>query len=388
MRKKVIIGLLIVLVILIIALLIPKNLELKGDSEVILNLDEKYIEEGTNFKSEVTGTVDTSKEGEYTLVYKKGNQEVTRTVYVVDPSSLVVGLYGSQNTLVREGDPYIESGAFGIDKENGPVTEYKIKGEVDTKTPGKYEVTYTFNVGKLKKKVTRNVEVVAKDEFEANTDGVPVMMYHYVYTKENRPKSVNSNYILDTDFRKQLDYLKENNYYFPSFDELRAYVDGKIALPKNSAIITFDDGQSYFMQNGIPIMNEYKIPATAFIIGTKGAGKNLYPYATEYVSFETHSYDMHKAGGYIGHGGIISAMKKDEIVKDLQKGIKLVGSSNAFAFPFGDITEDGKKAVEEAGIDVAFSTVFGKVNVGDDYRALKRVRVNGGIKLEDYIDNL
>jgi len=97
---------------------------------------------------------------------------------------------------------------------------------------------------------------------------------------------------------------------------------------------------------------------------------------------------MHKAGGYIGHGGIISAMKKDEIVKDLQKGIKLVGSSNAFAFPFGDITEDGKKAVEEAGIDVAFSTVFGKVNVGDDYRALKRVRVNGGIKLEDYIDNL
>ena len=72
---------------------------------------------------------------------------------------------------------------------------------------------------------------------------------------------------------------------------------------------------------------------------------------------------MHKPGGNIGHGGILSALSKDEIVADMKKSQKQVGAANAFAFPFGDITNDGKAAVAEAGFDVAFSTVYGKVHV-------------------------
>ena len=388
MRKKLAIAVGVAFIGVLAIVLSFEGLKLNGAEELILNIGTEYIEEGTNVESEIEGMVDTSKVGDYTLTYRYKGKELTRTVHVVDPESLVVGLYGSEQTKVRQGDPYIESGAFAIDKTKGPVTQCVIEGTVDTQNPGIYEISYNFQSGYLKKTVKRQVEVVTKENFKANTTGIPVMMYHYVYTKDNAPEKINSNYISDEDLKKQLKYLKDNNYYFPSFDELRAYIDGKIALPEKSAIITFDDGQKYFMQNGIPIMNEYKIPATSFIIGTKGAGPNLYKYATEYVSFETHSYDMHKPGGNIGHGGVISAMTKEEIVADLNKGTKLVGASNAFAFPFGDITEDGKKAVEEAGIDVAFSTVQGKVYPGDDYRALKRVRVNGGNSLQYYIYNL
>ena len=44
--------------------------------------------------------------------------------------------------------------------------------------------------------------------------------------------------------------------------------------------------------------------------------------------------------------------------------------------------------IKGAEISCAFSTVYGKVNVGDDYRALPRVRVQGAAGLEAYIAGL
>ena len=55
----------------------------------------------------------------------------------------------------------------------------------------------------------------------------------------------------------------------------------------------------------------------------------------------------------------------------------MVGSDNAFAYPYGDVTEDAKEAVAEAEIQCAFTTAYGKVHVGDDYREFSRVRVHG-----------
>lgn len=388
MKKKLLLIALVIAVLIFSAGCGPKTLELVGGTDVVVNLGQDYIEEGTNIEAEVTGTVDTHTVGDYTLTYKYKDQEITRTVHVVDPDVLVVGLYGSKNTVVREGDPYVESEAYGIDTNNGLIDECEITGEVDTLVPGNYEVTYTFKVGYLEKSITRNVEVVEKEKFVQNTDGVPVLMYHYVYTDTNRPSTLNSNYVSDVELKEQLTYLKDNEYYFPSFDELRAYVDGRIALPEKSVILTFDDGQRYFLENGIPILNDFEIPATSFIIGTKRGPEIVKEYATEYVAFESHSYNMHKAGGNIGHGGVISAMTKDAIVADLKQAIELTKSNNAFAFPYGDITEDGKTAVEEAGIGVAFSTVHDKVYVGDDFRNLCRIRVSGGNGLAQYVANL
>lgn len=93
-------------------------------------------------------------------------------------------------------------------------------------------------------------------------------MYHYVYTKDDIPDSLNSNYILDTDLEAQLQYLSENNYCFPSYQELAAYVKGELTLPEKSVILTFDDGQKGFLNYGIPLLEKYQIPATSFVIAS------------------------------------------------------------------------------------------------------------------------
>lgn len=365
------------------------TLKLNGESEVIVNVGQTYEDEGTNVdKAQVLGEVDTSKEGDYTVKYTYKEQEVERIVHVVNPDNLVVGLRGSEKTIVKQGDPYIESGAFGIDKISGVLDDFEISGQVDTETPGEYAIIYTFKSGYVKKEIVRQVEVMAKDEFKANTDGIPVMMYHYVYTESDKPEKLNSNYISDKKLEEQLKYLKNEGYYFPSFRELRAYADGKISLPQKSVILTFDDGQKGFLNYGVSLLNKYKVPATSFLIGIKDGESKIKTYASPYVAFESHSYNMHRAGGNIGHGGVISAISKEQIVEDLKQQIDMVGSDNAFAYPYGDVTEDAKEAVAEAEIQCAFTTAYGKVHVGDDYREFSRVRVHGTNSLDSYIAGL
>ncbi len=366
-------------------------LKLNGKQDVVLYQGEKYEEKGVNsIFAKASGKVDTNTLGDYTIIYTVGKQSITRNVHVVDAKQLVVGLKGCENTLVREGDPYVESGAFAIDKLNGPVANanIKISGNVNTSKPGEYTVKYTAKAGYITKKIIRKVTVVPKDEFEADTDGIPVLMYHYVYGKEEVPDDLSVNYILNDDFEEQLKYLTENGYYYPSFTELRAYLDGKIALPKKSVILTFDDAQHGFFAYGMALLEKYKVPATSFVIGTQNGADKVKVNANPYIQFQSHSYDMHKAGGNIGHGGVISAMSKDEIVADLTKSFEQVGNSEAFAYPYGDYTDTALEAVEESGVLLAFTTEGGKVKVGEDFRKLSRVRVSGGNSLQSWIDSL
>ena len=146
---------------------------------------------------------------------------------------------------------------------------------------------------------------------DKQTGGIPVLMYHYVYDPANPPADVDANWIPTTSLEPQLQYLTQNNFYYPSWPEVRAFIDGKHSLPKNSIVMTFDDGEPHFFQYGTPLLAKYKVPATSFIIGADGEALNkMKTYATPYLEYESHSFDMHRAGGTVGHGGrIISSSR-------------------------------------------------------------------------------
>lgn len=309
---------------------------------------------------------------------------------MVDPKRMIINLNGDENTIVKQDDKYVESGCHVIDKKDGNISDKaKITGKVDTSKPGDYKITYTItNSNGLTMKKVRNVKVVENSKFDNNTKGIPVLMYHYVYTKDDLPEKMDVNYILNTKLEEQLKYLTENDYYFPSYKELEAYVKGEISLPKKSVILTFDDGQKGFLKYGIPLLEKYKVPATSFVIASKNGEKKVKQYASEYISFQSHSYNMHRGGGNIGHGGIVSAMTKEQIIDDLKKSHEIVQNSEAFAYPYGDVIDNAKEAVKEANILCSFTTHYGKVKIGDDLTALPRVRVIGTNSLTGYINSI
>ena|SRR5699024_1429891 len=210
-------------------------------------------------------------------------------------------------------------------------------------------------------------------------------MYHYVYDPASPPDNLDSNFISTDSLAEEMKYLHDNGYYFPTWQEVRDYVDGKLILPEKSIVLTFDDGPNY-MYLGIPILEQYQTPATSFVITSYWNDREmLYGYASDYLTFESHSHKMHQGGGSIGHGGIYTAMTREEVLADLEQSFEICGNRDAFAYPFGDYTEEGCSTLEEAGLLCAVTTENAKCYPGDNPYILPRVRMLGTQTLDSFI---
>ena len=301
--------------------------------------------------------------------------------------SIVMTLGGDKDTYVLRGEDYLEPGCHAYDPEEGNLSDVAIDGTVDTSTVGDYTVTYTAALSTgAQATAERTVHVVESfDDFAGNAETLPVLMYHYIYTEDDAPEHEDANYLLDTKFEKQLAYLVENNYYYPSYQEVRAFAQDTHTLPARSVVLTFDDGQEGFLKYGIPLLEKYEVPGTSFLICSQKKTKSkLKKYASPYVSFQSHSYNMHRDGSDVGRGGIIHALTTKEIVKDLKKAQKILGTTEAFAYPYGDNNENAWAAMEKAGVLCAFTIVNRRVEPGDPPEALPRVRIAGEYAQEGF----
>ena len=304
-----------------------------------------------------------------------------------DPGDIVIGINGDADTYVLRGEEYIEGGAHAASPSHGVLTPaIETSGNVDPNTAGDYTITYTARDSEgHAAKAERTVHVV--DSMDTMKTGVPVLMYHYVYDESNPPSDLNGNWIVDTKLDEHMQYLNDNGFYYPSFPEVQAFIEGKHSLPAKSVVLTFDDGEDGTLGFLDALSSKHHIPVTSFMICSDqtAAANKVAKYASPYVQFESHSISMHQPGGTIGHGGRISAMTKDEILDDLRNSAAVVGSGQAFAYPFGDTTPDGQEAVSEAGLNCAFTTKNDWCYIGDDVTALNRVRISGEYSIDSFI---
>lgn len=293
-------------------------------------------------------------------------------------------LNGDADTILLVGEEYLEAGCHAVQAGVGDITDsIKVTGEVDASTPGDYTITYQAATAEgTYADATRTVHVV--EDLDAAED-LPVLMYHWVYTAMDVPDDLNGNFILDTDLEQHLQYLSSNDFYFPSYEEVRAFVDGVHTLPERSVVVTFDDGEQGFLDYGIPLLNEYEVPATSFLVcEDDDAAYKVEAYASEYVRFQSHSFGMHKAGSSVGKGGILHAMSQQEIYDDALAAEAVLGDVEALAYPFGDNNETAWAALEEAGILCAFTVQNDRVSPGENPYALDRVRISGEYTLDGF----
>ena len=299
-------------------------------------------------------------------------------------STAVITLDGGTAVEIKLGEGYTDPGYSAQDADGTDLTD---QVQVDTSAlnrAGEQQVIYTVkdSLGRETQAV-RNVTVLPNTEYE--TPGLPICMYHYVYDPASPPENLDSNYISTDSLAEEMKYLHATGYYFPTWQEVRDDVDGKLLLPEKSIVLTFDDGPNY-MYLGTPILEQYQTPATSFVITSYWNDREmLYGYASDYLTFESHSHKMHQGGGSIGHGGIYTAMSREEVLADLEKSFEICGNKDAFAYPFGDYTEEGCSTLEEAGLLCAVTTENAKCYPGDNPYLLPRVRMLGSQTLEAFV---
>ncbi len=413
---------------------IKPSIELNGKDNITIKVNDKYEDEGAkayigkkDVSSSITTTnnLDTSKVGTYNIEYTiklnylKNKKKVIRTIKVVDEEAPTIELKGEETVTIIEGEQYVETGYNARDEHDGDITKsVVVENNVDSTKPGNYEVTYkvtdssgnesvikrrvtvkskpapvvvnsnsnkTSNSIANKKSNTTNTKVTEKVGTSGTGRGVAILMYHYFYDKNVKTnETINSNYMEIHDFESQMKYLHDNNYYFPTWQEVADFVDGKITLPEKSIVVTCDDGHASFFNLAIPVLNKYNIKATSFIITSKPSAKKIPKYKSENIIFESHTHDMHRGGCTGGHGGLFRCISYDKGLADLKASQAVTGSSDALAYPYGDVTPNVLAITRASGFKVAVTTKYGKAQKGMDKLQLPRIRMNRGTSLAGF----
>lgn len=371
------------------------EIHLIGAEEISLNLGETYEEQGAEAKlneekltPEIMGEVDTNIPGEYTIRYtvanKKGKNETTveRRVLVKDNIAPTIELKGEDTIKLLVGDKYEEKGASANDNIDGDLTNnIEIIGSVDTSKTENYEIEYRIRDSAGNQATAKRKVIVSEKKKIATTtskSGLPVLMYHFFYDK-NVSSGKDNNYMEISDFEDQIKYLTDNDFYFPTWQEVEDYIDGKINLPSKSVVITVDDGDDSFFELAVPIIQKYNAKATSFVITSWYGYRANNKQAN--ISYQSHSDCMHE--GANGKGVMLS-WSYDKIMEDVKQSSKTLGGSTVFCYPFGHYNDLDKKVLKDAGYRLAFTTEGGRVYKGSDKFALPRVRMSKGVSLSTF----
>lgn len=189
---------------------------------------------------------------------------------------------------------------------------------------------------------------------------IPVLTYHRI-ADEECCVSIDS-------FRRQLDYLKKNNY-IPI--NVRTYLDciyKKIAVPRRAVLLTFDDGFEDNLTNAAPILKEYGFPAVVFVISDWIGKMNDWEDFPGKVPAKTMSVDQLKAwidcgleiGSHTSNHKKLNKLDKQEQWLEISESKKkletLLGVQiDTIAYPYGDFDTTTAELAELAGYLAGFA---------------------------------
>lgn len=181
---------------------------------------------------------------------------------------------------------------------------------------------------------------------------IPVLVYHEIVDDISMVKEDNMQTPVDV-FEKQIIGLIKLGYTPISYEDLVQYKEGKIAIPKRSFLITFDDGYKGVYEYAYEIAKKQNIPMTLFII-------NDCVSAEGYVTWE-QAKEMHDSGlmSIYSHGLAhiqYDKVSTEELVQKTNAAYKILREKledenilKVFTYPYGLYTEEGIEALKQEG---------------------------------------
>lgn len=214
-------------------------------------------------------------------------------------------------------------------------------------------------------------------------EGATVLCYHIVESPQDPRMEISR----DT-FLQQMRYLAMTGYHVIPLQEAYDYAIGKRAtLPKNSVVVTIDDGWRSTYTEVFPEMKRRHFPFTVFIypriIGQTPYAltwKQIREMAEAGVDIESHSYShpfLTRRRNTSLDDKRYSAWLEHELAESKHALERETGRPvNFIAYPYGDYDHYLVANVARAGYEAALTCDFGRVRHNSDPLRMKRVVVD------------
>ncbi|MCK2000589.1 polysaccharide deacetylase family protein [[Brevibacterium] frigoritolerans] len=225
--------------------------------------------------------------------------------------------------------------------------------------------------------------------------GLSILMYHQILDRSEVGNRIGSTTITTEQFASEMNYLHQQGFETIYTSDLEKYVAGQINLPAKTTVITFDDGLISVRENAYPILKQYGMKATEYMITYRNNHKTeiFVPEKLQYFSredmnnlnnvfdYQAHTHNLHN----INHSNLSDLITKpySTVKADIQLN-KNILNAHSFAYPFGQYNDSTLKVMKELGINSAVTTKEGYVNVGDNPLLLKRFGVYRETSLTDF----
>lgn len=218
---------------------------------------------------------------------------------------------------------------------------------------------------------------------------VPVFYYHRVGPfADGAPRKLN---VSPEAFREHMSVLARRARVL-SLNEIADAVRSGRALPRNAAAVTFDDGYRDVMIHALPILKEFRIPATFFVV-TDGVGgtdswndgivplqpllgwRDLARLRDEGMSIGSHSCS-HAILDALDEGRLRREIFESRHVLEERLRIPI----RHFAYPQGRFSPTAEQFVREAGYDAGWATRRGRSPAAGNLTAIRRAPVSAFIR--------
>ena len=223
-------------------------------------------------------------------------------------------------------------------------------------------------------------------------NGLPVLTYHHILRDEENTRFRHTSTTTSVRaFNNQMAWLRDRGYVTLSMAQLEGYVKNKINLPARAVVITFDDGLKSVSRYAYPVLKQYGMKATAFIVTSriKRHPQKWDPKSLQFMSvselneirdvfdFQSHTHFLHRVDGY--RRPILLSRSEHNILFDFARSRRALAQFNPhvwyLSYPFGGFNDKAVKAAKEAGFHLAVTTMKGKVKPGDNPLLLKRLYI-------------
>ncbi|MGL5088728.1 MAG: polysaccharide deacetylase family protein [Cetobacterium sp.] len=227
-------------------------------------------------------------------------------------------------------------------------------------------------------------EIIKKRKYE-----MPVIMYHRVI-KDESEKGVHGTYVTIKQFEEQMKHLKMKGYETITFkDMLKNKYKDRFHKNKKWIMLTFDDGYKDNYENAFPILKKYGFKSIIYIldgikynkwdVDDKNNPEKELPLMSTEELLEMKEYGIEFGGHTSTHpklAQIGNEKMKKEIIDSKNNIEKTIGETLlSFAYPYGDLNEEVKNIVKEAGYEFAVSTDSGDINFSEDLLQIRRIGI-------------